>query len=222
MYTCPYCKIRVGGASEKCPLCQSRLFGDGEEPHFPTVENLKIRSFLYRLQMFIVLCAVIVGLGLDFLFHLEIPAFPGLHWSLILAMWLLVSEFLIVRKFRPGTGSARKVTLMAWVILGMLLITAHFFNFMWLAWDWILPIALGGMMLADFVLMILDRQGNAMAYLLSGLISGVIPCILRFFMDDRMPILWTICAIIAVILLVGAAVFKGRAVAGELRKSFNV
>ena len=95
MYTCPYCKIRVGGASEKCPLCQSRLFGDGEEPHFPTVENLKKRSFLYRLQLFIVLCVVIAGLGLDFLFHLEIPAFPGLHWSLILAMWLLGSEFLI-------------------------------------------------------------------------------------------------------------------------------
>ena len=95
MKKCPYCKIEVGGNPDKCPLCQSRLSGEGGETHFPQLKALKVRSFIYKLQMLIVLSIVIVGLGFDFLHKVRIPEFPKLHWSLILAMWLLAFEFFI-------------------------------------------------------------------------------------------------------------------------------
>jgi len=223
MKKCPYCRIEVGGNPDNCPLCQSRLTGVGEEAYFPVRDTLKFRSFLYKLQMFIVLSIVIVGLGLDFLFKIKLPTFPNLHWSLILAMWLLSYEFLILRQFRPGTGSAaRKVTHMVFIILIMLLITAHYFNFMWLVWNWMVPIVISAMGTANFVLAFIDKHGNTMAYLLSGLFFGLIPCIVLYFTEETMPIAWMICMIIALVLFAGAITFKGRAVAHELRRRFNL
>ncbi|MCR5330592.1 MAG: hypothetical protein K6E62_05305 [Lachnospiraceae bacterium] len=223
MKKCPYCLIEVGGNPEKCPLCQSRLTGEGEEAYFPVRDTLKFMSFLYKMQMFIVLSVVIVGLGLDFLFGIRLPAYPNLHWSLILAMWLLVAEFVLLRQFRPGTGSAaRRVTIMVFLIILMLLVTAYFFDFMWLAWDWMVPIVIAAMGTANLVLAFLDKHGNAMAYLLSGLFFGLIPCIVRYFIDEKMPVAWMICMIIALVLFAGVIIFKGRAVAHELRRRFNL
>ncbi|MCR5322343.1 MAG: hypothetical protein K6E85_03610 [Lachnospiraceae bacterium] len=222
MKKCPYCKIDVGGVLEKCPLCQSRLTGESENAHFPINDTLKFRSFLYKLQVFIVWSIVIVGIGLDFLFDLRFPAFPDLHWSLILAMWLIVPEYCIIRQFRPGTGSARKVTIMVFLILAMLLITAHYFDFMWLVWGWMVPIVLTGMVTANFVLVFVDKQGNTMAYLLSGLVFGLLPCIILYFREEKMQPAWMICMIVSVILFAGIIIFKGRSVAKEIRRRFSV
>lgn len=222
MKKCPYCKIEVSGRNDKCPLCQSRLTGEGEDAVFPVSEALKFKSFLYKLQMLIVLSIVITGLGLDFMYHIKLPGFPKLHWSLILAMWLLAFEFLIMRQFRPGIGSARKITMMVLIMLITTLITAHYFKLMWLAWDWIVPIVLAGMMTANFVLAMFDRNRNTMAYLLSGLTFGLLPCIIRFIVDKKMPLAWTICMIIGGILFAGTIIFKGHSVANELRRRFNM
>ncbi len=223
MRTCSYCKIQVGSDTDKCPLCQSRLMGSVEgEMYFPTREALEFRSFLYKLQMFIVWSLIIAGLGLDFLFHIKIPPFENIHWSLIIAMWLLVFEFVIIRQFRPGTGSARKVTIMVAVILTMLLITAHFLGFMWLAWDWIVPITVTAAMIADFVLVLLDRQGNAMAYLLTGLVFVLVPCTIQVLRQVEMPMTWIICMLAGAMLIAGTVIFKGRAVADEIRRRFTV
>lgn len=222
MKKCPYCKVEIGGDPSKCPLCQSRLNGEGDVSHFPPMKALKVRSFIYKLQMFIVLSIVIVALGLDFLYKLRIPGFPLLHWSLILAMWLLATEFFIMRTFRPDTGSARKVTLIVIMMLIMLLVTAHFFKFMYLAFEWIVPIVLAAMMITNFVLAMIDKRGNTMAYLLSGLIFGLLPCCIRLFAEEKMPITWVICMMVGAILLVGAVIFKGRSVFGELQRRFNL
>ena len=222
MRNCPYCRIEVGGVAEKCPLCQSRLLGEAETAYFPVHETLKFRMMLYKIQMFAVWCIVIIGIGLDFLFDLKFKAFPTLHWSLILAMWLIVSEYGIVRRFNPETGSARTVTKMVVLILIMLLITAHYFDFMWLAWDWMVPVVLTGMVTANFVLTMIDKHRNAMAYLLSGLVFGLLPSIIIYFRNEKMPPAWNICMIISVILLAGAIVFKGRSVAKELQRRFTL
>ena len=222
MKKCPYCKIEVGGVLEKCPLCQSRLNGESEDVHFPVHDTLKLRSMLHKIQAFVILSVVIVGFGLDFLFGLRIPRFENLHWSLILAMWLITIEYAIVRRFRTGTGSARKVTMMVFVFLIMLLITAHYFDFIWLAWGWMVPIVLTAMVTADFVLVLIEKQGNAMAYLLSGLVFGLLPSIILYFREEKMQPAWMICMIVSVLLFTAVVVFKGRSVAKEIRRRFNL
>ena len=246
MRRCPYCKIDVGGALEKCPLCQSKLSegvpavsvddktdadinehtmdNEGIQiiPYFPRRDTLQLRSFLYKLQLFIVWMVMIIALCMDFLIAVRLPGMPDFHWSLILSMWLVVFEFGIIRQFRPGTGSARKVTMMVFLILVMLSVTAYFFGFLKLTLDLIIPVVLTGTVIASFVLTMVDKNGNAMAYLLSDLVFGVIPCLVLFILNKEMPIAWVICMTVSVILLVGVVVFKGRLVATELHRRFNV
>ena len=222
MKKCPYCKIDVGGNPDKCPLCQSRLMGEGELPYFPKKTTLKFRSFLYKLQMFIVWAVIIAGLGLDFLFELRFPSFPGLHWSLILAAWLIAFEFGMMKQFKPGLGSSRKVTMMVIMILVLLLVTSYFFNFMWLTVDWIIPVVMAGTIIANFVLTMLDKQGNAMAYLLTWLLFGTVPFWIMYANCKEMPMTWTICLIISIILFAGAIIFKGRSVAREFQRRFHM
>lgn len=222
MRKCPYCRIEVGGDLKKCPLCQSKLSGDADEPYFPKLTLQKIKSFLYKLQLFIIWAVVIAGIGVDFLFGIRIPFCPDIHYSLIIAMWLIAFEFGIMRQFKKGSGSSRKMTMMVFIILVLLMITAYFFNFLQFTLDWIVPVVLTGTMIANFVLAMIDKKGNAMVYLLTNLLVGVLPYIVLHFSDRAMPATWIICMLVSVILFVGAIIFKGRSVAGEIRRRLSV
>ncbi len=222
MKTCPYCKISVGGNPEKCPLCQSRLTGEGESPYFPARTELQFKSFIYKLQMFIAWAVIIASLGLDFLREIRIPGFPELHWSLLLAMWIIAAEFLMVRLFKPGNSSARTVTWMVFIILVLLLITSHFFGFLWLVRDWVVPVTISGALIANFVLTLVDKEGNSMSYLLSGLLFGTVPYLVMYIIQRKMPLTWSICLIISITLFAGAIIFKGRQVREELKKRFHL
>ena len=222
MRTCPYCRIKVGGDLIKCPLCQSKLTGEPDEPYFPKQTQFWRRSFFYKLQLFIVWTVVIAGLGLDLLLGVRIPPSSDVHYSLILAMWLIAFEFAIMRQFRKGTASSRRVTMMVLIILVMLLITARYYGFYRITADWIAPCAITGMMIANFVLAMVDKRGNAMVYLLTNLLVGILPYIVLSMSNEATPITWIICMLISIILFVGAVIFKGRTVAGEIQRRLSV
>jgi hypothetical protein len=222
MKNCPYCKIKIGGDLKKCPVCQSKLLGEADAPYFPKQTTLHLRSFLYKLQLFIVWIIVIAAFGIDFLFDVKIPPFVTVHWSLILAMWLIVFEFGIMRQFKKGTGSARKVTMMVFIILFLLFVTAYYFGFLRLTLDWITPCVITGTMIANFVLAMVDKRGNAMVYLLTNLLVGVLPYIMIHFNNREVPTTWIICMLMSVILFVGAVIFKGRSVAAEIRRRLSL
>ena len=101
MRRCPYCNVGIEGDLLKCPLCQSKLSGTGEDPCYPKFEAQKKRSLFYKIQLFLAWGLLIVGVGLDFMVGLRLPGYPGLHWSLLLAMWLMGLEFGIMRQFKP-------------------------------------------------------------------------------------------------------------------------
>ena len=222
MRHCPYCKVGIKGDLVKCPLCQSKLTGEGEAPCYPTFEAQKKRSFLYKMQLALVWCLLIVGIGLDLMVGLRLPGFPDLHWSLLLAMWLIGFEFGIMRQFKPNTGSAGKVTMLVLITIAMWCVTAYFFGFMKVTIDLVVPIALAATITANFVLALIDKNGNTMSYLLSGLVMGVVPGIIVFFVSSKMPLAWAICLMISVVLFAGAVIFKGRDVGAELQRRFHL
>ena len=222
MKKCLYCKIEVGGDLEKCPLCQSKLVGEPEEPYFPKQANLQRRSLYYKIQLFVVWVLAIAGLSAEFLFNFKIPGFPKVHWSLILFLWLFAFEFGIMRQFKPGTGSARKVTSMAFIILVLLVITSYFFNFWRFTLGWVVPITIIGDIIANFVFAMIDKQGNTMSYLLTNLFVGIVPYIILYFLGKETPIPWIACLILSVILFIGAVIFKGRMVLNEIQRRFNI
>ena len=222
MRRCPYCKVGIAGDLGKCPLCQSKLMGTGEAPCYPQFEAQKKRSFFYKAQLFLAWGLLIVGIGLDFMVGLRLPGYPNLHWSLLLAMWLMVFEFGIMRQFKPGTGSAGKVTWMVLMTIVSWCVTAYFFGFMKITIDLVVPSALAATIAVNFVLALIDKNGNTMAYLLSGLAMGVVPSVICFFARAKMPLAWAVCLMVSVVLFAGAVIFRGRAVAEELRRRFHV
>ncbi len=229
MRKCPYCKIEVGGDLVKCPICQSKLMGEPEKAYFPKPINQQRRSDFYKIQSFVVWVIAILGLAAEFLLHLKIPEFPKVHWSLLLIMWLAAFEFLVMRQFKPGTGNARKVTSMVFVILILLLVTTWFLNFeifgilmFDIVTDWVVPVTIVGSIITNFVLAMIDKNGNTMSYLLTNLLVGVIPVIIFYAMGKETPIAWIACVVLSVIFLIGAITFKGRTVLAELQRRFNL
>ncbi len=222
MRKCPYCKIEVGGDLVKCPICQSKLMGEPEEAYFPKQTAQQRRSLYYKVQLFVVWVLLIAGFSADFLFHIVIPPYPTLHWSLLLAMWLVAFEFGIMRQFRPGTGSARKVTLMVFIILILGVITSYFLGFLNFTLDWIVPTVLIGNIITNFVFAMIDKKGNTMSYLLTNLLVGFIPYIFIYFFDTGTHFVWIACMILSLILFIGAIIFKGRMVLNEIQRRFNV
>ena len=222
MKNCPYCKIEVGGNLKKCPLCQSKLTGKDEKPIFPTQTILKIQSFFYKLQSFIVWTLIIVALGLDFLFNIK--PFPGFtfHWSLILLMWMLAFEFGIMRLFKKGFSSSRILTSFVLIVMAMLGVTAYYFRVLPYFLEWLVPVVLIGTMTANFVLAMIDKSGNSMVYLLSNLLVGVLPYISLYFMGKDCPVAWVVALLVSVIFFVGAIIFKGREVVSEIQRRLNV
>ena len=212
MRRCPYCKVGIEGDLAKCP----------EEPCYPKFEAQKKQSLYYKLQLAIVWGLLIVGIGLDFLVGLRLPGFPNLHWSLISAMWLIGFEFGIMRQFKPGTGSAGKVTMMVLITIVMWCVTAYFFGLMKITLEMVVPIVLAATVTANFVLALLDKNGNTMSYLLSAMLMGIVPGVISFFASEKMPIAWAVCLMVSIILFVGAVIFRGRAVAAELQRRFHI
>jgi hypothetical protein len=86
----------------------------------------------------------------------------------------------------------------------------------------VVPSALAATIIANFVLALIDKHGNDMAYLLSGVTLGAVPGIILFFVMDSMPIAWSVCLMLSIILLVGAIIFRGKAVVAELQRRFHV
>lgn len=220
MRNCPYCKIEVGGTSTKCPFCQSALSGQAEVDFWPSPNNLHTQSVLYKLQLFLVLSGMIIGLALDFLLEKN----TGLHWSLLLAMWLLAAEFGLFRLFKKSFSLARIITLFVLTLAVLLSITSYFAGaYYWgLMMKYVIPLMIIGTMIVNFVITIVDDISNAMVYLLCNILIGIVPYIVMMIMGKNITHLWIICLIVSVITFLGACIFRGRSVVGELQKRFNM
>ena len=226
MRNCPYCNIKVGGNLKKCPFCQSKLTGEGDEKYFPTQFVLKIQSFFYKLQLFIAWIIIISAIGLDYFFNLSLPfkTIHGCHWSLLVLMWILAFEHSIIRLFKKGMSASRVLSITTVVLMIMVCVTAYYFGFAAFKFVvyWIMPIVVMGTMLANFILCMVDKSGNAMAYLLTNVLIGILPYAVFYVFKKNCPVEWIVCLLVSFILFVGAVIFRGREVVNEIQRRLSV
>ena len=222
MKNCPYCKIDVGGNLKKCPLCQSRLIGEDEEKYFPTQLRLKFQSFFFKLQLFIVWILVISALWLDYVFKLPFGKYGGFHWSLLILMWMFAFEFSIIHVFKKGMDASRIMSIVVVIVMAMVSVTAYYFGQLMFVLYWVIPIMVMCTIVANFVLCMVDKSGNAMVYLLTDLLVGIIPYFVCITLKKDCPIEWMICLLVSFIIFVGAIIFKGREVVGEIQRRLSV
>lgn len=217
MKICPSCKIKVGGDLEHCPLCQNELQGEAGQPVYPSDKTLKKHSFIYKLQMFLCLAAMVISLALDFMMHLH----GALHWSLIVAIWVIGGEILARLIIRKHANPTQIITLSAvWLtimITPTLLMLGLKDIYLW----YVLPGIQTVVLILNFIFAMIDKAQNAMVYILSGCFVGIISSgILIHILRDK-DIIWVICLTISVIFVLALAIFHGKRAKSEISKRLN-
>ncbi len=217
MKTCMNCNIKIGGRTDTCPLCQNSLSGEATENNWPTPTRLKTQAFLYKLQLFVVLAVIVVGLSLDFLLNLN----NGKHYSLIFSLWFIVFEWDLSSNIKKLFVPSRVVSISILHICILLLITGNFFDFFDIMAFMVVPILIGAALLANTALSMTDTSDNAMIYLLENiLLIFIVYAVLKAKHIDT-GLVWTICLMLGLVSLIAVIIFKGRKVSSEIQRRMN-
>ena len=218
MKRCLNCDIEVGGETEVCPLCQHGLTGEASANNWPNLLRLKKQALLYKIQLFAVLAMIVVGLGLDFLLELN----NGKHWSLLGTLFMIVLELLLKGFLKKKNVPSKIVSLSAFWITVILVLTAYYYDFMGPIVYMVVPIMLNAVIVADWVLTLIDKSGNSLVYLLVNILAALVIYGVLFFKKYFISLPWNICLMVSVVSLIGMFVFKGRNVTGEVEKRMNI
>jgi hypothetical protein len=102
------------------------------------------------------------------------------------------------------------------------MITGYFTGYWYLTAGIMVPCLCIGTLIANFILTLVDQIANAMVYLLSNILLGVLPYIVLLIMGKNIPMAWIICLIVSVIIFINSCILRGRAVLSEVQRRFNM
>lgn len=220
MRYCDKCGVTIAGEEARCPLCQSMTLprGGDSRPPFPDVPTLYARHGLFfRILLLCTVGGAVACLGVDWAL--------GFHgWSLFVAggvacLWLLL-YISIARRRNVLKALTQQVVVVC--ALGVLwdLCTG------WRAWsiDYLLPAAFMSVMLAMFILTLVLRMPSEafLIYLLLDMLFGLLPAALLAAGLCRNAYPSIACVCVSVIAFVALLVFKGGAVAQELKRRLHL
>lgn len=218
MKKCPSCNIEIGGNHQACPFCQNPLIGEISESNWPPINKFKKQAFLYKIQLFIVLALIAISLSLDFLLKLN----NGIHYSILVTMWGLTSQFLINLMIKKHIFPTKIVSFSVVTLSILLTLTAYYMGFFVPIFYIVVPIIISANIITNFVFSFIDKRGNDLIYLICTIFVGIIPYVVLELVHKDMLIVWNICLMISVTAALGIIVFKGRKVLTELQKRFNI
>ncbi len=218
MKRCLSCDISVGGHTRICPLCQNALMGKETPGIWPVItERLRKLALLYKLQLFVVLSAIVICVVVDF-FVVKTSRF---HWSVAVVLWALAFELFLRSVIRGRVTPVRLVTLTTFGCLVLLIVTSWYFGFWGICFHYIAPISISAVLFFNFVMCLADKSENAMVYLLVNILVGAVTYVIQVVVPGDILLPWSICLIITLISFIGMAVFKGRSMVTEIHKRLH-
>ncbi len=219
MLYCPSCKAQIEGDADRCPLCQNALRGDKGDPVYPSARALRRQSVLYKIQMFIALTGMVVSLACEFLLDAKAP----FHWSLLVSVWVIGGEIWLAAVIHGHKNPSKVVTLNAWWAAILVMFTFIIIKDIRPIYFWYIMPAIAILTeVTLFILMMVDKAHNAMAYLLGCSFLCIAMGIICMLVTGQRSVLWVICFMIGIVGIIGAVVFKGRKVPDELERRFHV
>lgn len=218
MKKCLNCNLHIGGARQQCPFCNARLVGESSELNWPHPKKLRWQSFLYKLQLFIVLALMVLSISLDFMLELN----TGKHWSIPVALWALSLEVLLRYFINKSVVVPAIVTESAIHAMLLLIFTGWYLGFLNPITRYVVPIVIVATLITNFVFSLIDKHGNALIYLLCNIVIPLVPYVILIIRKSVIPITWTICVNTSIITLIGICVFRGRSVLNEIEKRMSI
>lgn len=217
MKKCLNCNINIGGSTDTCPLCQNSLSGDPTPNNWPSPSVLKARAFIYKLQLFIVLTMIAVGVSLDYLLELN----NGIHYSPILSLWLIVFELQLRSNIKRIFVISRTVSFGILYSCLLLLLTGYTFDFFDVIAYMVVPIMLTAALLSNMTFSMIDTTDNALVYLLGNILLVIVIYAVLRIRQINTGLVWAICLMVSFVSLIGIIIFKGHKVSNEIRKRMN-
>ncbi len=207
----------IGGNTDTCPLCQNMLSGEASPDNWPSPRRLRVKAFAYKLQLFIVLALTTIALSLDFLLDLN----NGKHYSLLLALWLILFEMDLSGNMKRPFVVSRTVSISTFHLCILLLVTGWFLGFLPVSAYIITPSLLCASLAANLVFTMTDTTENALVYLLGNILLVIIAYAVLKLKYPEPGLLWTICLMLGFVAIIGTVIFKGRKVSDEIQKRMN-
>lgn len=219
---CEYCKMRVLDDTQRCPLCQNALRGEGDSKDvvFPKLspKEWKKRKLLLRIFVFVSFAAVVVCLTVDALLP-KSYRWPWYVAAAVLCMWFCLANALLRRHNIPKN--------ILWMVLWISLIAVAWDLVTgWHHWsvDYVIPaLCVTAMAAVAAVSRAMGRQlTEYMVYLIIDSLFGVVPLIflLLGWVKVRYPSI--LCAAGSVLSLGALWAFQGAAMMEEVKKRLHL
>ena len=224
MQYCPKCKISIRGNKKCCPLCQSTLVGEPEDPAFPVIKRSKVTRFsIIRLSAFIFLVFEILMLVTYYLADHALER--RISWIPIVMISAVVCWLNIVIAFYLRNNIIKIITYEAYIIMIFDYIIDLKTGFYGWSVNWMIPCTFLG--LAVVTICIGKGEHLLLADYMIYLISDSLLCMLQLipmFLLEQNTFEWpaVICMTIYVILAVAALLFRPHEVKNASAKCFNL
>ena len=225
MKECLYCKVKIGGNLEKCPLCQNALTGEGERDHWPKIYPDTRRRKAFKIVTFCVIATCILSVAADYLFLKT----EHLNFSPVVVAWLLITGWLLEVVLKRHYNILQTLFVSMITVSFLCQVTEFFIHFawdvpnLWITPNYVIPSVCAACMAAGMVLSLVDKRltEHSMIYTFMNFLVGVIPWIVIMIVNGKAPLPWSVCMVVNVLILVAFIVFRGKKVLAELRKRFH-
>lgn len=221
MQYCDKCHMKIAGSRKRCPLCQGRLSGTGDDAAeiFPLPEKKSPKyQFVMRCLLFSTLALVILSIAVNAMFP------TGSWWSLFVAaavacFWLCLSSILR----RRANLSKNIIWMVFWISL--LAVLWDLFTG-WHSWslDYVIPIVCVLAMAAMFALgraMRLQIEEYMIYLILDGLF-GIVPLLFLLLGWVEVTYASISCVAVSALSLCALFAFQGEQLISEIKKRLHL
>lgn len=220
MKECKKCMVTVSGNFEKCPLCQNKLHGEGENGEvFPRIPIARYEHGLFlKILMLCSVTAAIVTAAVN----LMLP--ESGFWSLFVIAGIACAWLSLTVAVRKRHNILKNITYQA-TIVSILSVFWDVFTG-WRGWsvDFVIPVAfICAMSVTPVLARILKMPtGSYIIYLFLLIVYGIIPAAFVFsglcnFIYPSMA-----CVVISLISFAALLIFEGKNMTEELKRRLHL
>lgn len=223
MLYCPKCKINIRGNKKCCPLCQSTLTGEPEDPAFPTIKRSKVTRFsIIRLSTFIfTVFEIVIGVTYYLAAH-ELDR--RISWIPLVMIGAVICWLDVIIAIYLRNNIIKIITYEAYIAMIADYIIDLKKGFYGWSVNWMIPCTFFG--LAIVTICLGKGEKLLLADYMIYLISDAALCMLQLIplFTDQNSFEWpaVICMAFYVILAVAALLFVPHEVKNASAKYFNI
>lgn len=219
MKHCEKCGVNIRSIGKRCPLCQSRLSGDGDEAMYP---HIATTFEIHKLFIKLLILGTVTLSAAAVVVNLILPQ-TG-FWSSFVVLGVVCFWISFVMAYKRRNNLPKNITTQV-VLISLL---CFFWDYVtgWHNWsvDYVLPIACGvGMLALGILARVLNLpKGDYITCMVMDIVFGTVPLILFLCGKTIVAIPSLICAGLSVVAFAFILLFEGNDIREEIVRRLHI